>query len=595
MAGKKARCKKCRESFRIPGGPPRDDDDGDSHHLSVADPLPALPTPPANPFAFDEAPPAGGAVDQPTPVPPAVAKKPKRAPVSASAPTPDPDAGGFDFATATPAPARAESPTPRSARRPSTARGTGRFVVIGVIGLVCAAGGAAGVYFAMQPQTKPGPAAAPVAEKPAAPTGAGEEQADKAKSGSRRDRGTAKAADAKGEQAGALRAKRGVTVTGGFKLPAFPAGKGEIVEKAKYKFPVEADPAKVRRVLVSGTEAAVVAVVWRSFEGFKGAGATDTVDRYSLNSGKLVDRQEIAADGVLWPRACDLSPGGDRLATEFPVGKLTVWDLNGKSKLVDGLDPYKGAPAGQVPGVAAVYFLDDEKLAVVSKLGDVDVWDIKAKSRVVEGTRIDGITPAAPLADRRSVAITPDRKTVLAVAGATVFEVPTATCKPRPGLALPKPADAGYALAADASGSRVIVAYRATEPAPHTRLMVGRLGEEKPQMDLTIDEAVGQPVAAGWTGGDVAVVATEGKDAVSLLVDAETNRVVAGLKPTATPAVQQPGSATGLHWYVLPDAANAKQAVLAGVAMPFDSYFTVRDANETKAVGLTLGAEGVGK
>src|SRR5947209_8514715 len=79
MAGKKARCKKCNASFRIPGAN-ETGDGGDSQMLSVIDsPLP----PPAasdNPFSFGDEP-----VDSPK-APPPQPKTPPPAPREKSTP-----------------------------------------------------------------------------------------------------------------------------------------------------------------------------------------------------------------------------------------------------------------------------------------------------------------------------------------------------------------------------------------------------------------------------------------------------------------------------------------------------------------------------
>jgi len=161
-------------------------------------------------------------------------------------------------------------------------------------------------------------------------------------------------------------------------------------------------------------------------------------------------------------------------------------------------------------------------------------------------------------------------------------------------LQLPRAPDGCYALAADASGARLAVAYRANDPGPHTVLAVARLGDEKPSLLVPVDPDAGVPVAAGWTGQDTAVVVTD-KGGVGLVVDAEAGRVVAAIKPAVGPAVHQPGAATGLDWCTLPAPADAKTGVLVGVAVPFDAYYTLRDAATKAAAGLVIGAEGLGK
>src|SRR5438477_8713357 len=91
MAGKKAKCKRCGTSFRIPGPP--SDSIGESQMLSAidfrADPLPsATPgvhtpgSPDANPFDF------GGFTDEPSEL-----EKPKKKAKPAPLPDPEPELG----------------------------------------------------------------------------------------------------------------------------------------------------------------------------------------------------------------------------------------------------------------------------------------------------------------------------------------------------------------------------------------------------------------------------------------------------------------------------------------------------------------------
>ena len=86
MAGRKAKCKKCGTSFRIPGGePPAGDTSGDGQMLSAMD-LP-IPSGESNPFDFGgEAPPK--AVVEPPAKQPAPLPKPMAKPVPAAQPKP---------------------------------------------------------------------------------------------------------------------------------------------------------------------------------------------------------------------------------------------------------------------------------------------------------------------------------------------------------------------------------------------------------------------------------------------------------------------------------------------------------------------------
>src|SRR5205085_722540 len=93
----------------------------------------------------------------------------------------------------------------------------------------------------------PAPPAEPAAEKPAEKVAAG--TAEKAEAVRGPDR----------------RAGKGVaTVTGGLVLPPAPAGAGTVIQKAKDRLSLDAEAGKVRRVLFSGSDAGIVAVVWPS-------------------------------------------------------------------------------------------------------------------------------------------------------------------------------------------------------------------------------------------------------------------------------------------------------------------------------------------
>ena len=560
MAGRPVRCKRCKATFQIPGAPPPDEP-GEPHPLSgiFEDPGSAGP-----------ADPAAQPVDRPTPLPATAGTAEALALLSGESDTGD-------------------TPPPRPARR--SAGGSGRILVLmALTGLVCAAGGAAGVYF--WARSRPGPAAGPADDKPSAAGPAPDgHPADGGPAAGEHRPPSSPVPAAGGDDRPT--AKKPVTVTGGLKLPAFPAGPGTVFVAAKYKLPVEVAPAKARRVLLSGGDAGIAAVVWRSFEGYKAAGATDTVDRYSLKSGRRVDRQELPADAGPGPRLADLSPEGGRLAVESPAGRLTVWDLDAKAKLIDGLDPYADAGPAARPGIAAVYFLAEEKVAVVSRRGAVDVWDVGSKTQSVAGVPPGRGKPADPPADRRSVAITPDRRAVLVYAGGVVSAVSTQTGKPVASLALPRAPDAGYALAADASGARVVAAYRATDPGPHTVVLMARFGDERPSLLVHLDPAAGMPVVAAWTGQETAVVVTD--KGVGLVLDGEVNRVVAAVKPAAGPAVHEPGAMAATDWCLLPDPADGKKSVLVGVPLPFDSYFGLREAAGAAPVGLVIGPEGLGR
>jgi hypothetical protein len=597
-AGKKAKCKKCGTSFRVPGGSvpmatPAGDLESvgglsvaDSTSLKTIDPA-SIPT--GDPFAFDAgAAPAGDDADTP------VVPKAARASSGSKSKHKYRTAAGGD--------------------KPAGGGGGGtkKFILLGGLAVACAVGGGAAVFFAVggsKPASSSEKAAVDKpAEKPPEPVkpkaGKGKDaEADKLKGGNEaaaanRDTVNIPAVvAAKTAPPGAMRktgnAKandRSVTVTGGLEFPAAAPAKFALVQKPKFKVPVEADITKVRRLLASGGEANIVGIVTTGFAGFQGKGAKDILERYSLASGKLIDKFEFEADGVKWPRAADLSLDGDKLASEGPAKKVTVWDIGGKTKLLDGLDPYADAK-GDKPGIAGLFFPDDGHVAVVATNGSVDVFDLKSKERLAQG---EAVVKSEPI-DARSVGITPDRKAILVVAEGTVYEVPLATCKPKAGMTLPRGAAGSYAIAADPSGSRVAVAYIGKEPAPHTLVAVGRLNDPKPPTLFFMATGCGTPTHLGFPAQETLVVAFANPDNAAVF-DLEANKLIGVVMPTAKVAAQLPGQSNGVHTALTTsDVKDPKKTALVVVPFPHDAYLELRDAADKAAVALVLTPDGLSK
>jgi hypothetical protein len=122
-------------------------------------------------------------------------------------------------------------------------------------------------------------------------------------------------------------------------------------------------------------------------------------------------------------------------------------------------------------------------------------------------------------------------------------------------------------------------------------VVVARLGDAKPAAVVPLADEWGVPVEAAWSGPETAVVVTD--KGVAILFDGESNAMIGMIRPATVPAAHFPGTATGLHWCVLPDPADAKKAVLVSVPVPFEGYFELRD--EKKPAGLVVSVEGIGK
>ncbi len=630
MAGKKARCKKCQHSFRIPGeaaGPV--DSVADSEHLSAIAP---------SPFAFD-----GSA--EATPVSPPPPAKPTRAVKPAvaekrKAPAPVDDAEPIaDNPFSIPSTAISDDETPPEAkskskyrkgdskadakvdskveksksksRQPAAAKtgGTGggvkKILMFGVVGLLCAAAGGAGIYFFMLPKDK---ATTPLASAPTVPDKPAPVVAEKAKDDKKATAANLRKRAASNEpnkvsveskpEAGA-KAKSRVALTISRTLDKIPdPTKLKVIEKPKDVLSLDHNYGSVRKLIVGGKDGPVAVVIRHTFDGFQGKGAKETIDRYALTTGQRVDRTEIDADGLTWPRATDISPNGERLAIDSPTGKVTIYQLSDKGKkLLDGFDPYPEAK-GKPPGIAAVYFLEDNSIAVVSKEGTVDVFDITTKAKTVTGKPLPAV-PTMPLVENRSVVISPDRKLIAAYAGSVVYEIPTATCEPKVGTTLGNAPMEGLALAIDQSGTRFAVAYKAgqtqgADAVPYTRIAHARFGDPEPKTDQPVNEEFGVPSSCAWVNPEAFVMVST--NLVGFLFDADQggDQIVVGLRPPNAGVFCL--YAQDRYWCLLGDPTDAaKKSILVGTPFPPQEYLPLVSAGKEKPVALQVTAKGIAK
>ncbi|MGL4421314.1 MAG: hypothetical protein ACRCZF_11655, partial [Gemmataceae bacterium] len=375
MAGKKAKCKQCGTSFRIPGENPNTPPSGadsvaESIGLSVADNAALrVVSASANPFSFE----GGGTDPSPALAPPSAELPTAAAPPKADSPskskyrTSDKSTGSSK--------AKASNYSGGGKAGPQKSGGAKKFILIGLLVLLCAGGGGAAVFFFMQSPEK-ALAAKPASEKSKEP----EKPRDKEKLKNKQnpkgnsDKGENAAANPaagvgtpdvmatmnepakpKAVAPGMDRKRTSTVVIGGWKLPSFPPGPGMALSAPAGKFSVELSLSNVKQMFTSNAEAGILAAVWPSFAGFQGQGAKDTIERFSMNGGAIIDKTEMDVSGVSWPRAADLSPEGERYATETPAGKITIYDFNTKTKLWDGVEAFPGVDAAKNPGIAAMY------------------------------------------------------------------------------------------------------------------------------------------------------------------------------------------------------------------------------------------------
>jgi hypothetical protein len=220
----------------------------------------------------------------------------------------------------------------------------------------------------------------------------------------------------------------------------------------------------------------------------------------------------------------------------------------------------------------------------------VTVYDVAKKEKAVETGPVSKGPSAESLDPDRSIALTPDGRTLVLVAGGLVYELAVNTGKViSSAVALPKAATV-RAVAVDPAGARVLLAFTA-DGGP--RVALYPLGADKPTAALPFPADLGDPAAAAWLGNDC-VLLTGTKDPGFVVFDADVRKWVAYVRVPATPGSRVRGGTD--HAYRLVPAADGK-AKLVAVEWPFDDYFKERDfAVNTKSItAYVLTAEGLKK
>jgi hypothetical protein len=372
-------------------------------------------------------------------------------------------------------------------------------------------------------------------------------------------------------------------------LPDPPTGPTGLIAKSKDRLALDCPAEAVRVVRFAHGNPPVVAVLWTSFAGFQGSGATDAVDLYSLTAGRRVERVEFPADGFAGPRLFELSPDGNRVAVEQPPGRLTVYDFEAKVKVLDGADPFAGAdgPAGPL---AAVRFVAPDRLAVFDRGGGLAVWDLKEKRRVLARPPVGPTDPPAAVSG-----VVGGR--VLVAAAGSVTAVSLSTGKPDgPPVPLPDPRATPVAVAADALGKRAAVVCRQPGEAGFA-LAVLDLRGGGPAVHALLPAGAGPAAGVNFTGAETVVLVRTDGGAGGVLYDAEERVPVGYLRTASGPAAQFPDPSAGRHWWAVPDPADGKRAVLVAVEMPFEGYFgaAAKAAADRRPAFLVLRPDGLGK
>jgi hypothetical protein len=622
LAGKKAKCKKCGNSFRLPGGePPTGDTVGESQFLSTVD-LPS-PAADANPFAFDvapaPAPPKKEKIEEPKRKPevlpkPAAKKRPKAdddddipaaMPVDEEVPAVTPlkleededsaPADPFSFsaepATKTPpkeknAKRRDDEPTepaekPKGKRgyqsREKSAGGSGKLIIAAAVFAVVVGGIIGGVLIYLNSNKKPetvnnekkdekkNPETPPdttpkVDEKVNEPP----KDKEKTKTPGKKDnpKKTPNTPNAGGPGVGQI-------ALGNIKPIAFTplAAKPENALETSIRLAVVPTlPAAVpaafdaaKKVFPPLKRDIDVGVLWQTEPDFQGRGQKLLLGIYSPQTGKQVNQVTLDGDGLADP-ASDLSANADLFAhAHTGDNKVTIWNTRNGTKVIDGFNPYEDKKDQKL---AAVYLTDPpEAFFTVSATGAVHAFRIRTKERIA-GEFAPTKAPTKPLVAGKTIAPGNDRLSVVLVSGGTVYGVKVA-----PMISGSVVAEIGgdvnrpLGLAASASG-RLLYCF---ETEKKEIAVMDVRGDGKHIVHRLPEKHTGEPETAGWAGDDLGMIGT--KTGAGIWFDAEGTT----FKPLAlarTPGDKAKHVASDGHWALLPDPGNPKQCVLVEYAKP---------------------------
>ncbi len=599
MQGKKARCKRCQHSFRIPGGDPSDTESTtDAENLSVIS---------NSPFEFDAS--AGPTATPNQKITPVASDNPFAIPTT----TTEPEA--IDEKKTEPKSRskykikpEKESKTPpakrsqyRSNHTANTPRRSKTLIMI-VAAVLCMVGGAGGFYaYTVYQKSQENPTE-PVAQAPSNELVQSQPKPTPNYDTSNTTKSNPLPAEPevkKAQERSQGKQKRGPKVSGGMTLPSF-AEKPKLFEKSTASIPLEHGTAAVKQFLVGGSEGPVALVMRRTFDGLGGKGIKDTIDRYALNTFRRIDQTEISADAVThYPRIGDVNPGGDRYAFEHPRGRLSVVQLGTNSPIVNGLElssqpmvnSDKGKGGAMTPGLAAIYFLTEDKVAIVTMNGVVESWDIGSKKKIIASEAIPGV---ANLVDRRSIYFhkdrDPDKAQIFAFSGGSIYSVAPGG-KPRLALTLPHGATECLALTIDSGGNRIACAYRASKPGDHIRFLHSRIGDPTPGSDHPLDASgIGEPIKAEWSRPETFSIVTD--QGFGFSYDADTFQMIAGFRTEKSTLMVLDGLQ---HWCLLPDAKDSKKSQLVNVIIPPEDYAPSLTGAKWKALALTITSEGLAK
>lgn len=357
--------------------------------------------------------------------------------------------------------------------------------------------------------------------------------------------------------------------------------KPELFQTPASKADIDATFATIRRVFPTN-KVTDGGVVWQSSSGFQGKGEKLTLDMYSP-AGRKTDSVVFDGDGRPDP-VCDLSANGEHFAHSAD-GKVTVWKVQGKTKVMDAFDPYAEKAEHKKAGVGAVYFTADGKgLATVSTAGAVHLWDVAAKTAL--GEFVPPKATPGRVAQGKGVAITPERDSLVVAVGGEITQVGIGKAV-QPRQLLDLKGDVGRSLAIGTVAGKVLYAFETGEKKEKAVMLVAPDGSFRV---LRVPTAAGEPVSAGWADGQMAVVGTSNGSAMWFEFDDGKFLPIALIQTAGGKAAHVVGQTC--HYALLP--AGAAKTTMLELAMPPEGLVEYRELAETKRTAHTFKLDAAG-
>jgi hypothetical protein len=324
-------------------------------------------------------------------------------------------------------------------------------------------------------------------------------------------------------------------------------------------------------------------VVWQANPGFNGRGEILAVDTYNGSTGNKTDRFEFAGDGK--EPKCDLAFDG-KLFAAASDGKVTIWNLEEKSKALEGFDPYADKPDHKKAGLAAVYIPNNSNnFLTVSSAGAMHLFEIATKKQIGEYIPENG-TPGRVVAGK-NLAAEETRASVAVAVGGAIHQVSTlAPLSLSWKLPLNGDTSRSFGLAAVGTPGRIAYAFETDADKKKEKALLFCFPNKEPSLFRWQDTA-GDPVSVNWAGAEFAsVVTTQG--VVWFEYDSEG-------KAFLPLAMAQLPNGKGLHatterahWYLIPNPKDPAKSLMLELATPIADLIDFRNAALNKQPLETL-------